>query len=129
MRITSLRARPSAVAQLRAAPMTTSAFGHRSTREFNDLTGISDRLFALQLTIMLKWRAAGMTVCVSSRHIKIVKHLGFFHQRRRHTEFIREFAQQFGNHVPPCVLSLSQMNGLYCLFGRLLCREACPLMK
>jgi hypothetical protein len=87
--------------------MTVSLSGHRSTDEFKDLTGILNRLRALEVAVVLMRSALGMAVRISSRNVEGVEDLGFVLESPPIGD--GQLPQQTRHHVAPCLLTVMEM--------------------
>src|SRR5262245_36718721 len=109
-------------AQARAAATTLSALGQTSTDERNDLTGITDRVGALQRTEMFEWRTLRMPVGTPRGDVETVQHPRLLDQERRHLD--GRFPQQSGDDVAEGLLPERKMQRLDRFLRSLLCSEA-----
>lgn len=69
-----------------------------------------------------------MTIGISGRDVEGVEDMSFLYQFPRHHNSLRQFAEQFCDHVPPGLLIQVQVQCLHGLFRCLLSSEARPLV-
>lgn len=75
---------------------------------------------------MFERRALGMSIRIPAGHVEIIEHASLFDKLRGDLE--GKLGQQPRDHMSPRFLLEREMQGLDGLFGRLLRREACPLV-
>jgi len=96
------------------------------THEFKDLTGIVDRIPALDGSVVLEGCPFRVAVGVAGGDIHAVQNLGFVLQIFGNGDGC--FVQQPGHHVSPRFLLAGQMKRLDRLFGGLLGGETGPFV-
>ncbi len=77
---------------------------------------------------MLKGGAFGETIGVAGRDVETIQQPGLLYQGSGDGDLGWKFPQESGNDVPPCFLSVMQVEGLYRFLGGLLGSEACPFV-
>jgi hypothetical protein len=76
---------------------------------------------------VLEGCAFRVAVRVPSGNIEVVQHTSAFDEVIGHIRW--QLAQEFGDYVPPRLLSQMEMQSLNCLFGRLMGRETRPFVR
>src|SRR3990172_5694659 len=96
-------ARAKVSAQRRAASRTWARLGHSKTAEFNDLTGMCNRLSALQPTVMLSRRSRRMAVGIPCRYEVRIQNASALQQLRGIPDCIRQLFQEPPHDVTPAL--------------------------
>lgn len=87
---------------------------------------MAQRISTLQRTVVFERRTFGMAVGVPGRDVEVVEHPAFLDQVGRTRD--RRFLEQSRDHVTPGFLPERQVQRPIRLLGRLLSREAGPLV-
>lgn len=98
-----------------------------STDELKDLTGIADRLIALQLTVVLEGRALRVPVRVTGRCVERIERPAFVDEEPIVLD--RQFLDQAGDDAAPRLLTRVEVQRLRRFLRRLVRREAGPLVS
>src|SRR5712692_7088372 len=115
-------------AQRRTARSTVPASGHLRTGERKDLTGITDRLVALQGTVVLERSSFGVAVGIARWDVERVQDAALVHQSAWKGHGARQLRQEPRHDISPGLLAEMKMQSLHGFLCRLLRGKAGPFV-